>query len=190
MEDEVLFQPNIRLKHQYIPDYSELGKLIEYFRGLGLRIVLTMGTFDIIHVGHARYVRTARKKGDLLIVGVDSDEKVKKRKGPNRPVVPQDERIEMLGHLRYVDVITIKNFSDPKWHLIKTVRPDVLIATEETYTKEQVKNLEEFCGEVIVLERQAETTTTAKLRLLRLIHLNPALNKLQEVIDSIRKEMQ
>jgi len=62
----------------------------------------------------------------------------------------------------------LKNHDDPKWHLIKTVRPDVLIATEDTYTNEQIKELEEFCGKVLILERQATTSTSAKIRLLQL----------------------
>lgn len=74
----------------------------------------------------------------------------------------------MLTHLRSVDVITLKQADEPKWSLIQAVRPDVLIATGETYKPEQIAELEAtHCSKVVVLPRQAETTTTARLRLVQ-----------------------
>lgn len=145
---------------------EEVSLLADQARGLGLSVVLTSGTFDLIHIGHARYVREAKKHGDLLIVGVEDDEKARGRKGPNRPVVPFLERREMLCHLRYVDAVAMKRSSDPKWNLIKLVRPDVLIAVEGTYTDEDMPELNKLCGKVVVLPRQAETSTSAKVRTL------------------------
>ncbi len=149
-------------------NYKQIKNLIEHCRALGLKIVLTQGTFDMIHVGHGRYLQEARKHGDLLIVGVDSDAKVRHRKGPERPVVPQEERLEMLSHLRYVDLVFLKELKDPKWSLIKAIRPDVLIATKETYNAKQLKDLKEHCGKVVVLEPRATTSTSAKIRLLQI----------------------
>jgi rfaE bifunctional protein nucleotidyltransferase chain/domain len=153
---------------RYIPDYKRLAEVVEAFKTVGLRIVLTMGTFDLIHVGHFQYLEKAKSHGDVLVVGVDSDEKVRARKGPDRPVVSEDERVKMLTHVRHVDVVTLKPANSKKWELIKLVRPDILIATLETYTPEQIKALAEYCGEVIVLEPQATTSTTAKLRRLNI----------------------
>ena len=122
------------------------------------------GTFDLFHVGHARYIRKARQHGALLIVGLDDDEKARGRKGENRPAVPYIERSELLGYMRHIDLIAKKSNSDEKWQMIKVVRPTILIAVEGTYTKEEIPQLKEFCGDVVVLPRQAETSTSAKMR--------------------------
>src|SRR3989344_5678304 len=174
-----------------LTDYHKIKSLIEHCKYLGMRIVLTQGSFDMIHVGHGRYLREAKKHGDLLIVGLDSDAKIKYRKGPERPVVPQEERVEMLMHLRYVDLVFVKELKDPKWSLIKAVRPDVLIATQTTYTKEKLKELKKYCGKVLVLEPMATTSTSAKIRRLQMSTakklgqaLTPKLIKtIQDVLD-------
>src|SRR4051812_35926260 len=87
-----IFGDGTNLKDRYIPDHKKLGELVKHWKKMGLRIVLTSGTYDLFHVGHAEYLDQAKKLGDLLIVGVDSDAKVKSRKGPHRPVVPEQER--------------------------------------------------------------------------------------------------
>lgn len=163
---------------RFILDYKRLEEVVQCLRLLGQKIVLTSGSFDMIHIGHARYVEHAKRCGDFLIVGVDSDEKIQERKGPDRPIVPEEERVEMLTHLRCVDIVTIKPAKAKKWELIKLVRPDVLIATKETYSADELKALKEFVGEVMVLEPQAETTTSAKIRRL---HIG-ALSNLGEVL--------
>ncbi|MBP9819315.1 adenylyltransferase/cytidyltransferase family protein [Candidatus Woesebacteria bacterium] len=148
--------------------YDQLSGLVAEYRKIGRTIVLTQGSFDMLHIGHARYCATAKQHGDVLFVGVDSDEKIKKRKGPDRPIVPEDERLEMLTHLRYVDHVVLKPLSKPKWELLTLIRPDVLIATADTYTKEQLEELKKYCGSVVVLEAMATTSTSAKIRRVQL----------------------
>ncbi len=143
---------------------ADITTIAEKHRAAGQKVVLTQGSFDMVHIGHARYCEEAKSYGDILIVGVDSDEKVKHRKGDDRPVVPQAERLEMMTYLSSVDYVVLKELQAPKYNLIKLVRPDVLIATEETYTPEQIEILEEICGEVVVLEPMATTSTSAKIR--------------------------
>jgi rfaE bifunctional protein nucleotidyltransferase chain/domain len=165
-------------KGRFIKDFDKLAEIVDALRTIGASIVLTQGTFDFIHIGHFLYLEKARNLGDVLIVGIDSDEKVRKRKGPDRPIVNEKERVEMLTHVRHVDLVTIKGDSLPKWSLIKLIKPDVLVATKETYTAEEIKALKKYCGEVVVLEPQATTSTTAKLR-----RLNIGLsNKMKEAI--------
>src|SRR5438034_229633 len=77
----------------------------------GQCVVLTNGAFDLLHVGHVRYLQAARALGDLLIVGLNSDASVRAYKGPGRPLVPQDERAELLAALRCVDYVVI--FDEP-----------------------------------------------------------------------------
>jgi|SRR3989344_1509515 len=151
-----------------ITDYKQIQKVVDHCKGLGMRVVLTQGAFDMIHVGHGRYLKEAKSHGDILVVGVDSDKKIRHKKGPDRPVIPQEERLEMLTHLRYVDLVFLKELGDPKWGLIKTIKPDILIAIQENYTLKELKDLKQHCGKVVVLERQATTSTSAKVRLLQI----------------------
>jgi D-glycero-beta-D-manno-heptose 1-phosphate adenylyltransferase len=171
-------------KGRYIEELNRLLDVVNAHRTIGARIVLTSGTFDFIHIGHFLYLEKAKAHGDVLLVGVDSDKKVKKRKGPDRPIVSEDERVKMLTHVRHVDLVTIKPAAAPRWQLIKAVRPDVLIATKETYTPSEVKKLNNYCGEVVVLEPQATTSTTAKIR-----RLNIGLsNKIKESVTTAINE--
>lgn len=90
---------------------SELGALGDTLRAAGRRIVFTNGCFDLLHVGHLRYLEQARALGDVLVVGLNADASVRGLKGPKRPVVPEDERAELLAGLRCVDYVTL--FEEP-----------------------------------------------------------------------------
>lgn len=90
------------------------------------RVVFTNGCFDILHVGHARYLRDARALGDLLIVGVNSDASVKRLKGPERPIQCEGDRAELLASLGSVDYVILFEEDTPK-ELIEKVAPDVLV---------------------------------------------------------------
>lgn len=109
-----------------IPDISELSSIVQSLKKAGKRIVFTNGCFDIIHVGHVRYLKEARHLGDVLIVGLNSDASVRKIKGSNRPIVPQGERAEVLSSLRDVDYVVVFNEPDP-YHTIAAVKPDILV---------------------------------------------------------------
>lgn len=111
---------------QRILTLEELTAMLPQWRAEGKRVVLTNGTFDILHVGHARYLEAARALGDILIVGINSDASVRGYKGPGRPVVPQDERAEIVAALRCVDYTTV--FDEPTAvHLVEVLRPDVYV---------------------------------------------------------------
>lgn len=176
-------------KGRFVESYQQLSEVVEALRTIGARVVLTQGTFDFIHIGHFLYLEKARHNGDVLIVGVDSDEKVRERKGPERPIVSEKERVEMLTHVRHVDIVTLKPKTESKWALIKLVRPDVLVATKETYTPEQIKKLKEYCGEIVVLEPQATTSTTAKLRRLNIGLSQKMKNAITESINKTFEQM-
>jgi len=192
--DRGIFSLGSNFNQRYISDYKKLAKLIEHCKGLGLRVVLTQGTYDMLHIGHARYFEEAKKHGDVLVVGVDSDEKVRARKGPERPVVPENERLEMVAHLRPVDVVVLKALKAPRWQLIKMVKPDVLIATKQTYTKAEIVELHKICGKVIALEPMATTSTSAKIRKLQIntaksfgATLTPKIIRaIEEVLEKIK----
>lgn len=94
-------------------------------RKKGKKVVFTNGCFDIIHAGHVRYLKKARSLGDMLVVGLNSDSSVKAIKGKSRPIVPQNERAEVLSALSSVDRVVIFNETTPE-KLIKAIRPDIL----------------------------------------------------------------
>lgn len=191
-----IFGSSANFSSRWVKDDEKLKKLVENCKGLGLKIVLTQGTYDMVHIGHARYFEEAKKHGNILVVGVDSDEKVRARKGPERPVVPQEERLEMVTHLRSVDVVYLKHLKAPRWNLIKLIHPDVLVATKETYSKVDLKELKKYCGKVVVLEPRATTSTSAKIRLLQIGHakklekaLTPKLlQTIQDVLNAAKNE--
>ena len=104
----------------------ELVSIADKLKQEGKRIVFTNGCFDIIHLGHVTYLKKAREYGDILIVGLNSDESVKGIKGDKRPVVPQGERAEVLSSIRYVDFVVIFTEPDP-YKTIEAIKPDVLV---------------------------------------------------------------
>jgi D-beta-D-heptose 7-phosphate kinase/D-beta-D-heptose 1-phosphate adenosyltransferase len=164
-----LFDDASNFELRYVPDYARITEIVEALRVLQVKVVLTMGTFDILHEGHSMYLEAARGFGDFLIVGVDSDEKVRRRKGVWRPAVPELERLRMVTHQRGVGLVTLKAADEPRWSLINAVRPDVLVATADTYSPEEIAELEsKSCARVEVLERMATVSTSARLRLLQL----------------------
>lgn len=179
-----------------IEDLANLPPIVAKYRQAGQKIVLTQGSFDLVHIGHARYCEEAKRHGDVLIVGVDSDEKVRARKGPERPVVPHKERLEMLTYLRSVDIVVLKHLDEPKWALIKIVRPDVLIATKETYSDQQLEDLKQWCKKIIVLDPMATTSTSAKIRRLQIgaakkisaTLSDKLIRAMEEVLDELKAE--
>lgn len=114
------------MKMEKIIEREKIADLVGRLRSEGKRIVFTNGCFDIIHLGHIRYLREAKSKGDILIVGLNSDESVRKIKGESRPIMGQEERAEILASLEMVDFVVIFEETVPD-ELIKLIKPDVHI---------------------------------------------------------------
>ncbi len=161
-----IFSQKSDIESRFIPNYADLKKIVELSKSMGYRIVLTQGVFDLIHEGHAGYLEKARSYGDLLIVGVDTDELTKKRKGPNRPIVPQSERLKMLTHLRHVDIVTLREVHHDIGDLIRIVEPDVLVVSQSTKDFVPTDHIvyKPFCGKIVNLPPQATATTSARIR--------------------------
>jgi len=102
----------------------EAAALAERLRAAGRRIVLANGCFDLLHVGHIRYLEEARRLGDVLFVGINSDAAVARLKGHGRPLIPAEERAEMLAALRAVDHVVVFE-EDTADELIRALKPDV-----------------------------------------------------------------
>ena len=155
-------------KNCIVSDCSKLKTIIDAHKTLGHKIVCTVGSWDMLHIGHLRYLIKAKEQGDILIVGVDSDRGIKLyKKNDLRPVIPQEERMEMLSYQDCVDYVTLVDDIDEKgkWQygLIKTIRPNVFVATPEAYPEDQIKDIRMYSDEVIVFPRQAEKTSTTEI---------------------------
>lgn len=121
-------------------DHGDLIARVQTARQIGAKIVFANGCFDVLHVGHIRYLQGAKSLGDLLVVGVNSDRQVAVLKGPGRPIMPDTERAEMVASIAAVDFVTV--FDEPTVeNLLLALRPDVH-AKGTDYTEETVPERE------------------------------------------------
>lgn len=139
---------------------KEAKRIIEKLKKEGKKIVFTNGCFDILHPGHIKLLKEAKKLGDYLFVGLNSDNSIKKIKGKKRPILPQDARAEILSAIEYVDYIIL--FDEPTpYRLIKSLKPHYLVKgadwkKEEIIGKEfaqkvcQVKILKNFSTTLLI----------------------------------------
>ena len=147
---------------------EELAARVESARREGASIVFANGCFDVLHVGHTRYLTGARELGDLLVVGVNSDEQVRIQKGPGRPILPQDERAELVASLDSVDYVTV--FNEPTVEqLLLTLKPDVHAKgtdyTEDTVPERDV--VRSYGGRTAIVGDPKDHSTTSLLTRLR-----------------------
>ena len=186
MASSGILSPDVNFEDRLIGSLEEMTRTVTHLKGLGYPIVLTSGSFDLIHLGHVKYLQKAKEFGGVLVVGVDSDAKIRRRKGDDRPMVPEDERLELLAHQRPVDMIYLKGEDEQRWGLIKAVRPDVLVLTEDhSYSEIQQRELLEFVGRIEVVPRQASVTTSERIRQMYM-HMGERLGpKLAEVLPGL-----
>ncbi len=164
-----VFEPDSTPEERCITDWQELKEVSDFLKSQGKKIVVTNGTWDLFHVGHGKYLRKAKEYGDVLIVGVDSDELTRSFKEPNRPMNPQDERLLVIGDLRSVDLVTLLDIGDDKdgEAFVRFLKPDILVISESTrpgFVESIFEKHKEDCGEIVVLPPQSTTSTTAKIR--------------------------
>jgi rfaE bifunctional protein nucleotidyltransferase chain/domain len=143
---------------------EELVQRVNADRNNGSRIIFANGCFDVLHVGHVRYLAGARELGDVLVVGVNSDEQVARLKGPNRPVLPADERAEIVAALEPVSYVTV--FDEPTVEqLLLALKPDVH-AKGTDYTEDSVPErdvVRSYGGKVAIVGDPKDHSTSAIL---------------------------
>ena len=151
-----------------ILDRSEIGETLRTIRDQGLSLVLANGCFDLLHVGHVRYLQAAKGLGDVLIVGLNSDRQARLLKGDGRPYVPESERAEIVAALACVDFVTI--FDEPTVEeLLRLTRPDVH-AKGTDYTVESVPEraiMQELGGRTAIVGDPKDHSSTEMVRALR-----------------------
>ncbi len=143
----------------------ELRERVERWRASGEQIVLANGNFDLLHVGHVRYLRGAKELGGKLVVAINSDESVRALKGEGRPIMPADERAEIAAALADVDAVVIFPELDVR-ALIREIRPDIQ-AKGTDYTEESVPERDtvaEYGGRVVIVGDPKDHSTTEIIR--------------------------
>lgn len=146
---------------QKLKKLGDLLRQIHSARRQGARVVFTNGCFDLLHVGHTRLLRKAKSLGNLLVVGLNSDESIRRLKGPGRPITPQRARVELLSALEAVDFVVLFNEETPE-RLIRQIRPDVLVKGSD-WKKEGVvgkKFVESYGGKVYLFPLVKGYSTT------------------------------
>lgn len=140
---------------------DELARRVANSRVSGARVVLANGCFDVLHVGHVRYLQGAKALGDLLVVGVNSDDQVRRLKGPGRPVTSAHERAEIVAAIESVDLVTI--FPEPTVEaLLLAIKPDVH-AKGTDYTEDTVPEREvvrSYGGRVAIVGDHKDHSTS------------------------------
>lgn len=146
---------------------SDLMSLGEQLKAKDKKIVFTAGSWDLIHAGQCRYLEKAKSHGDILVVGVSSNDAIKKVKGPNKPILDEKIRAEMLTYLRCVDFVTIlpEPSCTPSLGLLQ---PDIYITVKEDWTEnykesKEYKTVVKYGGEVVVVDRQSTAISTTKI---------------------------
>ncbi len=147
---------------------AELKLRIGALKRVGKRVVFTNGCFDILHPGHIRMLEKARSLGDALVVGINSDPSVQEIKGPQRPVIPEAERAELLAALEAVDFVTVFEEATPR-ELIVEILPTVLVKGSDWGPDEIVgrEEVEAAGGEVVSIPLEAGYSTSKLIERIR-----------------------
>lgn len=146
---------------------SDLMMLGEQLRERNKKVVFTAGSWDLIHAGQCRYLEKAKNYGDVLVVGVSSDAAIRRVKGPNKPILGERIRAEMLTYLRSVDYVTV--LPEPSCApSLGLLRPDKYVTVKEDWTSEyesskEYKLVTSYGGEVIVVDRQSTSVSTTQI---------------------------
>ncbi len=148
---------------------EEAAALVESLKAQGKKVVFTNGCFDILHVGHLRYLEQAREQGDILVVGVNSDASVKRLKGPTRPINSELDRAEMLAGLKAVDYTVIFTEDTPV-EIIEELKPSIHVKGGD-YKKEDLPETE-------VVERNG-----GEVRILMLVDGKSTTNVVNKILE-------
>jgi D-beta-D-heptose 7-phosphate kinase/D-beta-D-heptose 1-phosphate adenosyltransferase len=179
---------------KFITNYERLKEMVEHYRGLSNdhKIVVVLGSFDMIHIGHARYIQKCGEHGDIVIVLIDPDEAVRLSKGPDRPLIPEDERLEMMAHLDHTDHVAFVedwNRTTGLWERQLPFRPDVIVVSKREPADDEafLNSVRQICGKLVILESQAETSTSNKIRDLSMGVVDKIEEELRTSMDRIRE---
>ncbi len=185
----------IPFEERYMADHEDLVQMITMLRSMGCIIVFMTGVWDLFHIGHGDYIEKGKEEARklfpdaeyiIMVVGIDTDEFTRLRKGPDRPIVPEDERARVLRHLRPVDIIVPQYEAD---QLFKVVEHDVRVISDSTKDLPNLEMIQKQCVHIVNLPPQAETSTTARIRLLSFDGAAKVLLKVERALTTALKEI-
>jgi D-glycero-beta-D-manno-heptose 1-phosphate adenylyltransferase len=167
-----MLMERLNLIRSKIYTWDHLRKQLAIWRFKGKSIVFSNGCFDVLHLGHVEYLAKARDLGNLLLVGLNSDESVRRIKGPRRPVYNEEARAITLASLSFVDAVILFS-EDTPYELIKLIQPDILVKGKDYEGKEIVgSDVVKSCGgKVITIELTKGYSTTHTIELAHKVHL-------------------
>lgn len=164
---------------------KQIRQICAALRKRGRRIVFTNGTFDLLHAGHVAYLEFARRQGDVLVVGVNSDASVRRYKGPGRPIQRERDRARILAALECVDYVVIFGEDEPR-ALIVEVQPDVLVKGADWAHYVSGRDVVEARGGRVVLARMMQGRSTSDL--IRRIQKTASVHKARETGSKKKSE--
>lgn len=149
------------MAREKIKKVNEIAKISEDLKKKGKKVVTTNGVFDIIHIGHVRYLKEARELGDILIICVNSDSSVKKIKGSERPINDEKSRVEVISFLECVDYVTIFDETDPT-RILSDIKPDIHVKGGDYKIEDIIERetVEKQGGKVILIPMVDGFSTT------------------------------
>ncbi len=179
---------------RYFDNHQELVEVVDHVHSMGCVVAFTTGVWDMYHVGHGRYIETGKIEAKklypeaelVMVVGIDTDELTKARKGPTRPLTPMAERCEVLGQMREVDIIVPQYEADT---LFKLVKHDVRIVSTSTKDLPALDGIKRYCEHLVNLPPQAETSTTAIIRRLAMDGKLEMMKDLRARLGQLIEEM-
>lgn len=201
-----ILSPNCDPERRFIASLDDAKVLVDQAKQIGHEVGIVGGVWDLPHIGHAKYLRLAKEECGFLIVVVDSDDLVRSRKGPTRPVVPQEERVQMVCHLASTDIVILRDLEkheNDKEYLNKFFRPTVCVLSTGTgdIPEAQRAVIAEHVERIKVFPPQAETSSSARIRLLAIDGAKPLaqlltslvdekVERITEILSSLPKEIQ
>ena len=186
---KILRNEDVLPEERTIHNLRELAEIVAYLRQSGYKIASTTGVWDLLHVGHCRYLKKTRAGGHICIAEVDSDEVVRQRKPDNlhRPVVPMVERIEMLSFVRPVDIIYPLVVGEDPIEFIRVMKPDVFVVSETSADSKEpyLEKVRDHCGEIVILPAQAQIFATERIRQMMMTGGVERLIEVREIITQM-----
>ncbi|CAN5157840.1 hypothetical protein BH11PAT4_BH11PAT4_4400 [soil metagenome] len=181
--------------------YASLVDVLNKLKALhpDRKIAIVPGSYDLVHIGHARYFERAAEAADIVVALIDPDAAIKIAKGEGRPVVDESERVEMVAHLYSTDFVVLMESDDYsqekglwEYKLLQQIRPDFVVVSKHRGrdlpgVDKYIEELRPMCEDVLVLEPQAETSTTNKIRMLVLEDRKPIVGELRKLADQLEQ---
>jgi len=146
--------------HSKIKTREQITEIVRDFKNKGNKVVFTSGYFDILHIGHARYLHESKAKGNVLVVGLNTDESIRRKHGPSRPIVNEKERAEMLASLKAVDYIVFFD-EDTPLDILRCIQPEVY-TKGSNWKKEDLPEtsfIESYGGEIELIDLNSDRST-------------------------------